>query len=298
MARSTDENLPSAPSFDASLDEAVGSLDADRLCPHCVHQLDGATIHRDRRLGLLHVRCTECGHVSPVVEHPTRWRWVGRVGTFMAVLAILLASLLAAGDIAATTTIAYATAWESARHFDEPLRAIGLAMDATQSWSMPPALVEQFANGTLDTAKILANPEAELAAWRTFAFMCVPLATIWGLTGALWGLLLVHRPWWIAHVWNAAILVVVILASIVVRIANSTAVVSPWQSYADAAYVIAGLRFTILAIVVGIVAKTAGTLLARPVGLLALRIFLPDRLRLAVIEFCRPVRSTRSTPGT
>jgi hypothetical protein len=49
----------------------------------------------------------------------------------------------------------------------------------------------------------------------------------------------------------------------------------------------------LLAILVGIVAKTIGTLLARPVGLLALRIFLPDRLRLAVVEFCRPVRSTR-----
>lgn len=99
----------------ADVGPRVGSVGGYRLCESCGFQLFGSIIHRDPGLGLLVVRCPECGHVEAGSEPPrlTKRRNAGsqlvayiwlmmKLGVL--VLIVSATQLIAAGMTSASTT--------------------------------------------------------------------------------------------------------------------------------------------------------------------------------------------------
>lgn len=167
----------------------IGKLDADRLCQGCLHQMHGALVYRDERLGLLYVRCTECGAPGAVTEYPQSWRWLRRIGVVVAAVMTLLALGLLAADTAATSVCGVQAAWELTAPMADALERIGVARDPNATWNMPTGLAEDAAA----IASVHADPRALHERWWALGILLIPLSIVGTATGVLWTALLLHR---------------------------------------------------------------------------------------------------------
>lgn len=271
--------------MDATL---VGTLNADRICQRCLHQLHGAQIYRDRRLDLLYTRCTECGLVGAVTEYPASWKWLRRASFVLIAGLVLVATLFLIGDVAATSSISVATAEEATGPFANALNDVGRARDPNAGWIVSQALRDDAAA----FAAILADTTFVERARLNFAFMMIPMSIIAAAGGTLWSCMLMHRRVW----WAVAFqIVLLLLAAIFAGIAMQSQV--PWDgvswNYRDFALYRAGWPYLAAAFGWLALVRVVATLVARPLVRLFVWIVVPRRVWLAM----RSVWTDDALPG-
>ncbi len=258
-------------------DPVVGKLDADRLCARCLQQLAGTTVYREPRLGILYLRCTECGTAAPVTEYPASWRWMRRFGVIVAALVLLLCFVLLVADVFANSSCTYMAGWESIRDFADQLTQAGVKIDSQATWRAPP----QFIADTASIEAIGTDPTLWRAAWRAVLFNAIPGVIASILSGIVWSLLLLHRRLAVALLWQ---IVPMVLACLVVAIIFLVQMPSAQNTmtYADLAYWHFGLPFTLFSIATSAAARIVAVIATRPLARLSLRVLIPVKLRGAI----------------
>lgn len=255
----------------------VGKLDADRVCQHCLHQLHGSLVHRDRRLGLLYVRCTECGAHAAVTEYPQSWKWLRRFSVVLAGAITLAAFMILVGDVIANTVGTMEASWDVTRPYADGLQALGAQRDPTASWIMS----DELRADTAAIANVFADPLLEIQARWYMAVMLIPLTIIGLICGTLWSCMLMHRRIW----WALALqLVPLTLAAIFAFITLKAQ--APWGggawNYRDFVLYHVGWKYHLMAIGWLALVRVVATVIARPIIRMFFWVVVPKRVRLAV----------------
>lgn len=261
----------------ALAEEPIGRLDADRLCPRCLHQLSGQPVLREVRLDFLFVRCPECGINAPVTEHPATGRWLRRLGGLVAAVLVLMLVGFLALDVLASTVGIYATTWEATRTYEGPLQQAGAALspgNQNNSWLAPSELRADRAR--LDA--IGRDREATDAAWERLRMALVPLSAVGIASGILWTLLLAHRRWYLAWLWLLVPHGLAIVFSLLTYAMHRPDPTRTFVSYADLAYYEYGPRFLLTAVGFLFAIRLASFLLMRPLLILMAKALLPNKL--------------------
>lgn len=290
-------SAPSGSSVPASIgpDEVMGPLDADRLCPRCLHQLSGTPVYRDRRLDMLHVRCPECGTHSPVTEHPHVGRWMRRfLALFAAMLALVLFALFAA-DVAGSTACIYLTEEEATRAYEPGLSSAGAELASSTgpqqgNWWAPPELLDRP-----DLIQAVgASPEHRNAARQFFLWALVPGAFVMAASSLLWTIVLSHRQLRKAWVWLALIQAVALGFALLVWS-------SEWSSRSQISYYALaerdfGLPYLLAGAAVLLFYRVSLFFLFRPIVRSVSRLILPPKLArgMTAIWYDEPVAGTPS----
>ncbi len=264
----------SSPSDDAPI---IGKFDADRLCPRCLHQQHGAIVYRDPRLGILYIRCTECGTSSAVTEYPVAWRWLRRFGILIAGILALVALALLAGDVAATCASTYEFTWEATRDFADAIQAEGQRRDASATWQMTP----EFRRDTEAIQEAVSDPVViRNAEWR-FRYGLIPLSMVQMGFGMAWACLLLHRRVWLSLFFQLLPLVLAIAFFALVMFLDRPVGTSSW-SYRQYAAMTFGPEIALYYMAWNTAVRMTAVLLARPFLRLFLWMVVPKRIHRAV----------------
>lgn len=258
-------------------EEPIGRLDADRLCPRCLHQLSGQPVLREVRLDFLFVRCPECGVNAPVTEHPTTGRWLRRLGGFVAAVLVLMLVGFLALDVLASTVGIYVTTWEATRTYEGPLQRAGAALapaNQNNSWLAPIELRSDAAQ----LAAIGSDREATDAAWERLSMALLPLSAVGIGSGIVWTLLLAHRRWYLAWLWLLVPHGLAVVFSLLTYATHRPDATRTFVSYGDLAYYEYGPRFLLAAIGVLFAIRLGSFLLMRPLLILMAKALLPNKL--------------------
>lgn len=266
----------------------IGKFDADRLCPRCLHQQHGATVYLDPRLGILYVRCTECGTSSAVTEYPMAWRWLRRFGILIAGILALLALGILAGDVAATCASTYEFTWDATRDLSDAIQAEGQRRDPSATWQMSPEL-----RGDAEAIhKAVSDPVVIRQAERRFRYGLIPLSMVQIGFGMAWACLLLHRRIWLTLLFQLLPLALAVAFFALVMFLDRPVGTSSW-SYRQFAVMTYGPQIALWYLGWVAAVRIAAVLLARPFLRLFLWMVVPTRIRRAV----QSVWADEAVPG-
>jgi hypothetical protein len=239
--------------------------------------MQGSIVYRDERLGLLYVRCTECGTNASVTEYPVSWKWLRRFGILIAGLMCLVALAFLIADVAATTVSTYEFTWEATQAYGDALQREGVRLDPNANWQMTDA----FRADTETIARITSDPTVVATARRNALIALLPVGIISLAAGMAWSALLLHRRVIWAIAFQLVPLSLALAFTSLVMVFDRPIGNASW-SYRQFAIVEYGTDFAIQFFTFIVTVRIAAILLGRPLIRLFIWTVVPTRVRVAI----------------
>jgi hypothetical protein len=263
----------------AATDERVSTLLADRPCSKCLFNLIGQSVVRERRYGLLIVRCPECGTVASLQEYPLLGRWASRWAAVAAAAWLLLAVAVTFGlagvmfgfTLGTMETTSMPLQRVIASAYEEHQKAQGVPVNQVSGWWN----IDQNWWDAQDRSDLLEKAGGWRGAvqwwgfliWAIGAAILFPLASVWAVAAAHrrgWRLLLTYLP-------------MLLIAAMFFSMANFSG--NRWFGASELATRMLWPVTLPICAAMAVLPLIAGAFLGRPLARLLVRLWLPPRLR-------------------
>ncbi len=252
MDVATEEIVDAPPGDRKGRAAPVACIDLDRFCGNCGYNLRTLPVCRDERTGIPVVRCTECGRFQSANDASTALRpWLDRLTLFVLGIWVLLLVAVFANLCLAEGAVSYANLDELTRHTGSNIQRIG---NTTIRYSVD-------TSATLEVYTEFPEYEFFIAAIVLGSFM---IAFTCGMFAVI------AMPHWPRAAYAGVMLAMPVIAGVVVAVM--------WK-YEAPHLLLWGMPYIAAHAGAQLVGGLAGITFGRPLGRLAVRIFLPPSVR-------------------
>jgi len=263
----------------AATEERVSTLLADRPCSKCLFNLVGQSIVRERRYGLLIVRCPECGTVASLQEYPLLGRWANRWAALSAAAWLLaavavtigLAGVILGFTVGTMETTSMPLQRVIASAFEEHQKAQGVPVNQVSGWWN----IDQSWWDVQDRRALIeaAGGLSKAIEWRGFVIWVIAFVVMFPLA-AVWAVGAAHR-----RGWELALTYLPMLLIAAMFFSGAYLPGSRWRGASELAAQTLWPVTLPICLVLAVLPLAVGAAFGRPFARLLVRLWLPPRLR-------------------